>query len=208
MRPKASPTPMVPKTSDSSLSPAFVAIAAGAFHALAIDATGSLWSCGNNEYGQLGSGKFQSQPHLQRVTYINASTSRAPKMIGCAAGMYHSLVWDSEGMVYASGFNHNGQLGVGDTVQRDKLVHVTTLEASKIAHCSAGVVHSAFITKEGKVFACGSNKDGQLCSAMVSSHAAVPHPICTSLYPVTTVSAGGCATAIVASSGTRNPTSS
>lgn len=47
-----------------------VSIAAGGAHTLAIAENGSLWSCGSNKKGQLGTGHMQDIGRLTRVNVL------------------------------------------------------------------------------------------------------------------------------------------
>jgi len=50
-----------------------VSVACGAFHTLAISETGSVWSCGRNQDGQLGNGTFADGPQLHPVLGIRCA---------------------------------------------------------------------------------------------------------------------------------------
>ncbi|MDR2639049.1 MAG: hypothetical protein LBC09_04360 [Helicobacteraceae bacterium] len=46
------------------------------------------------------------------------------KITAIAAGIAHSFAVDSDGKVYAAGYNVNGQLGLGDKSDRDEFAEV------------------------------------------------------------------------------------
>lgn len=80
------------------------AVAAGAYHTLALKKDGSLWAWGDNSVGQLGIGTPEPQVS-------------APRQVGdektwtaIAAGQYHNLALKSDGTMWAWGNNRFGQL--------------------------------------------------------------------------------------------------
>ena len=75
-----------------------------------------------------------------------------------AAGEYHSLFLTTAGDVYACGWNTNGQLGDGTTVDKDVPTHIT----GDVSGIAAGYSHSMFISTAGHAYACGYNDKGQL----------------------------------------------
>ncbi|MDR3346605.1 MAG: hypothetical protein LBS73_05450 [Campylobacteraceae bacterium] len=82
-----------------------------------------------------------------------------------SADGYHSLVLDSEGKIWASGSNSNGQLGFGDYADRTSFKPVTIsglASGVKIANISANGDHSLVLDSNGKIWGAGYNKWGQL----------------------------------------------
>ena len=91
----------------------WVHISAGLDHSLAIDSEGTLYTWGNNQYGQLGDGTITSRSSPTKI-----GTKNDWKYI--ATGIGHSLAINEAGELYAWGRNNFGQ--VGDGVGRNKLV--------------------------------------------------------------------------------------
>jgi len=86
-------------------------------------------------------------------------------IVSVAAGSNHSLAIDSEGKVYAWGFNGTGQLGNNSTTSSSIPVQVDTsgvLAGKTITAIAAGNTHSLALDSEGKIYAWGSNASGQL----------------------------------------------
>ena len=82
-----------------------------------------------------------------------------------SAGSDHSLALDSEGQIYAWGYNYYGQLGNGDTTSSNTPVKVDTsgvLAGKTISQISAGSNHSLALDSEGQIYAWGGNYVGQL----------------------------------------------
>uniref|UniRef100_A0ACD5UVP4 Uncharacterized protein n=1 Tax=Avena sativa TaxID=4498 RepID=A0ACD5UVP4_AVESA len=79
---------------------------------------------------------------------------------GCTA--CHSVALGADGRCYTWGRNEKGQLGHGDTLQRNLPTVVSELSKYKIIKASVGRNHTVVVTDEGKSFAFGHNKHGQL----------------------------------------------
>ena len=82
-----------------------------------------------------------------------------------SAGGVHSLALDSEGQIYAWGYNYYGQLGNGDTTDSNTPVKVDAsgvLAGKTITQISAGDGHSLALDSEGQIYAWGANYYGQL----------------------------------------------
>ena len=80
-----------------------------------------------------------------------------------SAGSDHSLALDSEGQIYAWGYNDYGLLGNGDTTDSNTPVKVDTsgvLAGKTISQISAGSNHSLALDSEGQIYAWGSNSYG------------------------------------------------
>ena len=117
-----------------------------------------LYSCGWNDYGQLGLGPSNTDD--KNIPTLIENISKIVK-ISCG-GMFHSLFLTSDGQVYSCGRNHKGQLGLGnyDDYYIPKLID--DLYNINIIKISAGGYHSLFLTDGGDVYSCGYNYSGQL----------------------------------------------
>ena len=71
---------------------------------MAVGAGGTVWSWGNNDYGQLGNGTMTSRDVPGQVPGLTGVTQ-------LAAGSDYSLALRSNGTVLAWGDNSGGQLG-------------------------------------------------------------------------------------------------
>ncbi len=86
-----------------------IANGAGGGHSLGVRANGTLWSWGQNSFGELGNG-----------TNTNAAQNFSPTQVGTAntwtfasAGGHHSFALQADGSPWAWGDNTYGQLGLG-----------------------------------------------------------------------------------------------
>ena len=133
------------------------AIAAGGSYSLVLKNDGTVWGTGGNTVGQLGvgtSGDF-------RVT-LTEMTDFNNDIAAIAAGSNHSLVLKSDGTVWATGYNSEGQLGIGTSGDfRVTLTEMTDFNSSVTA-LSGGSNHSLVLKNDGTVWATGYNSSGQL----------------------------------------------
>ena len=137
----------------------------GYYHSLALVNDGSIYATGFNGQGQLGDGTT-----TQRNNPVLIAQSRFDneKVIKVAAGERHSAAITESGKLYMWGLNNNGQLGLGDTTQRNipTLVDPAKFGNEKIVDVGLGGWstngHTIALTETGKVYAWGLNGYGQL----------------------------------------------
>lgn len=148
----------------------------GGEHSLAVTADGEVHAWGRGVEGQLGDGAHVNRSLPVRVTGFPAGT----RIVAVAAGGSHSLALGANGWVYAWGDNGSGQLGLGDTVQRNSPTRVSVPQAKAI---SAGAAHSLALTQAGTIRAWGSDgNEGRLGTGTTLSpnFSTVPLPVDTS----------------------------
>ncbi|MGD9108934.1 MAG: F-box-like domain-containing protein [Gammaproteobacteria bacterium] len=126
-----------------------------------------IYSCGKNNYGQLGLG------HMNKVTKPQ-EIKRFPKnskILNVSCGGWHTVflvkLKSGEIKAYSCGRNTCGQLGLNHNNNATKPQEIKGFpENSKILNVSCGVLHTIFLVllKSGKikVFSCGRNTCGQL----------------------------------------------
>lgn len=133
----------------------FSDISAGARVSLVLTTDGSLYSWGQNYYGNVGDGS-----KTDRNTPVEISV--AGKAISTmSAGLVHSLAITTDGDLYAWGRNEAGRLGDGTTTDRSSAVAVADV-GKTFATVAAGGAHSLALSSDGSIYAWGSNSDGQL----------------------------------------------
>ena len=131
-----------------------VRIAAGNNHSLLIKEDSSLWSWGDNFYGQLGDGT-----KIDRAAPVKVAAAGA--IADVAGGSSHSVAVRSDGTVLAWGANDRGQIGDGTDKTRSLPIVITGVSpAGKGA--AVGLDHSLVLKVDGGVAAWGANDLGQL----------------------------------------------
>jgi alpha-tubulin suppressor-like RCC1 family protein len=104
---------------------------------------------------ELGHGGEGTEP-ISRMIKVLAGK----KVIGTAAGAYHTAVWTDDGELFTFGSGHRGQLGHGGE-QREFLPRlVEALVGKKVIGAAAGETQTAVWTEEGEVFTFGFGQLG------------------------------------------------
>ena len=145
-----------------------------------LDADGSVWSVGCNDYGQFGIGN--SSNYSLPIQMQNTDGSILYGVREVAAGRYHTVIIKEDNTVWSTGLNSNGALGDGTDRSRTRIVQVrekatietddgTTTEVRPITnakHIVAGG-DSTYITRQKTadgenqgMYVCGWNTYGHL----------------------------------------------
>jgi len=170
----------VPMTSNTP-----VAVAAGGNHSLILTASGKVFACGDNTYGQLA--RSSSIASLGTLNQVDGLTNR---IVSVAAGADHNLALDENGGVWVWGRNDSGQLGKNTRalgVAADRApVQIISSGAKAVA---AGYAHSLVLMQNGTVQGFGRNTLGQAGQNSATTYAKVPTPI-SGLSGIRSISAG------------------
>lgn len=121
-----------------------VTLAAGGWrHTVAVDEGGRLFSWGWNKFGQLGLGnnKDCNSPH----PVAGALDGQQVSLLAC--GWRHTMAVSTSGQVYAWGRGVNGQLGVGEAVDR--------WTPQLVKHLSKGSIDLAVLQRPANTRAAG-----------------------------------------------------
>ncbi|KAI5325691.1 hypothetical protein L3X38_034765 [Prunus dulcis] len=98
-------------------------ISAGLWHTLCISVDGRVHAFGGNQFGQLGTGADEAET-LPRPLDSPSLESKHAKVVSC--GARHSVILTEDGQLYSWGWNKYGQLGLGDSVDRNLPSQVST----------------------------------------------------------------------------------
>ena len=161
-----------------------IQVAGGHNHSIALASDGTLYTWGNNGFGQLGDG---SNTNSSVPVAVNTSGVLSGKtIVQIAAGYYHSLALASDGTIYSWGRNDYGQLGNGNTgTNRNLPVAVLTsgvLNGKIITKITSGAFHSLALSSDGMVYTWGLNDFGQLGNSNTGTNSNLPVAVYTNGY--------------------------
>jgi alpha-tubulin suppressor-like RCC1 family protein len=177
-----SSVPVAVTTSGALSGKTITAIAAGTDYTIALDSDGKVYAWGDNSSGQLGDNSTTDSSVPVAVTTSGALSGKT--ITAVAGGTKHSLALDSDGKVYAWGWNSSGQLGNNSTTDSSVPVAVTTsgaLSGKTITAVAQGSHsrHTVALDSDGKIYAWGINSSGQLGNNSTST-SSVPVAVTTS----------------------------
>jgi hypothetical protein len=164
-----------------------VGLAAGGNHSLIVTASGKVFACGDNTYGQLA----QPATTLSSGTLVEVVfPSLSSKIVSVVAGADHNLALDENGGVWVWGRNDSGQLGkntrtLGAVADRTP-VRIISSGAKSLA---AGYAHSLVLMQNGTVQGFGRNTLGQTGQSSGTSYAKLPTQI-SGLSGIRSIAAG------------------
>lgn len=140
-----------------------VKIAAGRFFSLAVKSDGSVWTWGQNLYGQLGDGTTTDR---YTPVQVNGLTLALPAVV--ATGAFHCTAVKSDGSVWAWGRNSYGNLG--NNTLNNSTIPVQMLDISDVVEMSNGTNFSIMVKSDGTFWGCGRNASGQLGDGTFTQH--------------------------------------
>ena len=130
-----------------------LAVAAERDYSVALKSDGTVWTWGDNFYGQLGNGNKTDSAVPSKVAGLTSVRE-------IAAGGTHVVVARSDGTVWTWGENLEGQLGNNSYV--DSTVPVQVSGLTGVVAVAAGLQHSLALKADGTLWAWGYNFSGQL----------------------------------------------
>ena len=184
-------------------------IAAGSYNYLVAKNDGTLWAWGNNGSGQLGNGTLT---HSSIPVQVKDATGTGflTGITDMASGANQSLAVKNDGTLWAWGYNGDGRLGDGTTIQ--SLIPVQVKDGTgnsfltDVKDVSTGNSHSLAVKNDGTVWAWGTNYYGELGESTYTNSSKpvqVKDAAGTGLLAgITTVAAGNCYSLSVKNDGT------
>ena len=164
------------------------AVSAGANATAAVRSDGTLWTWGDNLYGQLGDGTRDS---------VSAPHQVLADVRFAVMGDYHAAAISTDGTLYTWGSNLDGQLGtggLGDTTDEGTgaMLHLTPAAVSlpaAVSNVTVGAGHTAAILSDGTLWTWGRNDAMQLGLTEAGAQVWEPGQV-VELVPAQAVSAG------------------
>ena len=174
-------------------------IACGDYHTFILKKDGSIWSCGNNNKGQLGLGSSDTNTH-DTFTKVTTNINNDVKQIVC--GYQYTFILKNDGSIWACGYNDKGQLGLGNTTSKKSFTKVTTNINNDVKQVVCGYNHTYILKNDGTVWSCGYNKDGQLGLGTSDTNAhSTFTKVTTNISNVKQIACGGYYTCILKNDG-------
>jgi alpha-tubulin suppressor-like RCC1 family protein len=147
-----------------------VEVSGGASHLEILTSVGTVEGCGDNNFGQLGTGSFSSSSTPVEVKGLSGITA-------ISAGSSFTLALDSSGTVWAWGQDNFGQLGDGETVNSDVPVEVPLPAPATEIYAGGSEPEngqSIALLSNGTVWAWGNDSWGQLGNGTTESYSDTP----------------------------------
>ncbi|KAL2538270.1 Regulator of chromosome condensation (RCC1) family protein [Forsythia ovata] len=151
---------------------------------------GELLFCGTTAWDAVGRRKVSAEWNLVSPTRLRPLMGVYIRSVASGCVSCHCVALDVEGRCYTWGRNEKGQLGHGDTIQRDRPTVVSELIKHKIIRAGAGRCHTVVVAEDGLSLAFGWNKHGQLGSGSVKNEVE-PSPVRCLVSEVKTTACGG-----------------
>ena len=139
-------------------------ISCGYYFTVCVDHEGFMWSFGENNTGQLGTGNKTNLFVPQKIQEI-------PPVLSVSCGYAYTLIITNDSDLWSCGNNNFGQLCLKSLETQYK---PQKSSFSNILKISAGQNHSLFQNNEGEIFACGENNYGQCASGRFSVNQGLP----------------------------------
>ncbi|WP_332869317.1 hypothetical protein [Clostridioides difficile] len=111
---------------------------------------GTLYVAGNNLYGQLGLGTNGASANVNTFTKVDVDNVKAVFSYNKSA-----FIIKNDNKCYSTGFNNQGQLGLGDKNSRDLFSLVSINDVKTIA---CGSEHTVLMTYNNDIYGCGKEK--------------------------------------------------
>ncbi|XP_046391938.1 probable E3 ubiquitin-protein ligase HERC4 isoform X1 [Ischnura elegans] len=171
-------------------------VSCGENHTVMVTDSGEVFTCGSNDYGQLGHDGPRKRP--EQVTALSDH-----KITVISAGATHSVCVNEWGQVFSWGCNLHGQLGNEPLIPSQPTPKIVrSLATVHIVQVASGISHNLAIANNGDLYSWGSNTYGQLGIGTVGGDVGKPQ-IVKSLagIPLAFIACGGFHSFAVSKSG-------
>ena len=187
-------------TTNTDSSIAMPQVIAGEMFTVVLKTDGTVWTTGDNGYGQLGNGTTTDRTYYDQVKI--SSNTYLTNVIKIGVGQYSCLALTKDGEVYAWGRNNYGQLGTANTTTYKYATKVkgayNSGYLSDIIDISMGYYSSTALDKNGNVLTWGRNIAGELGTGNTTIY---KYPVYSSVSNAISVQAGFLNTSILMDNG-------
>ena len=128
-------------------------VVVGVYHTVALKNDGSLWTWGDNYYGQLGNGTVEDG---YTPTMVNSDLG----WMSVAAGSSHTVALKADGSLWTWGDNYFGQLG--NSKDEYSYTPIKVDFGNEWKAVVAGDIHTTAVKADGTMWAWGDDGYGQL----------------------------------------------
>ena len=142
-------------------------ISCGYDHTFILKNDGSIWSCGDNNYGQLGLGNTTT---YKTFTQVTTNINNDVKQIAC--GFFNTFIIKNDSSLWGCGSDNYGQLGLGNSTTSAFSTFKNSINDVKEIYLGNGVAwsgsanvcynHVFIIKTDSSLWSCGYNHYGQL----------------------------------------------
>ena len=163
-------------------------VAIGYQHTMFLTEEGEVFGGGRNDLGQVGNDTMGNTGGRILRTMLPDGM----KVVQMECANYSTFFRMTDGSVYATGYNNEGEIGVGSISQVKVPEKMQGLSGQKVIKISAGYFMVLALTESGQVFGCGQNNYGQLgMNPSESNRFTVFTPINTNNRRVIDITAAG-----------------
>lgn len=180
---------MLPREMDWSHATSVYQASCGGSHTLLLTEDGKLFTCGNNDHGQLGH-DTNNVPN-KRPQFLTSLENYIVTQVSC--GQSHSLALTNWGQLFSWGSNTIGQLGHDSDFNSYTTPRmIKTIATKHVIQIASGQYHSLALTNSGELFSWGANMYGQLGLGTTTEKVMVPTQIKSlSGIPIAFIACGG-----------------
>jgi len=140
-------------------------LAVGPDCSIAVTEEGELYFWGRNEYWMKIKVEWTKGNETKGENVpMKVSFPEKARIVEARSGYGHLVALDENGGVWTWGLNKDGQLGLGDNLDRQgpQKVEFFEKENLKVVQVRCGRVHTVFLTEDGRLWTCGSGIHGRL----------------------------------------------
>ncbi|KAG2387918.1 hypothetical protein C9374_000768 [Naegleria lovaniensis] len=139
----------------------FVQVVCGAYHAIALTATGKLFGYGRNDDGQVN-GETSCFISEECIVEIKHPLGEGHYWTQVSCGLKQTIALDNKGKVYIWGLIKDGLTSVSGSVKAPTLVDLSNL-SSKVKKVMSGYSSFGILTQDGKLQTWGYNLHYNCC---------------------------------------------